>query len=229
MRRPFSLTTWIAFADFFAAIAVISIVLFARGRRDKPCPNCPECPLCQDCPKTDNLDVPPEIKALARKIHHALNAEHISAKLDERSYAIILPDTFLFQFDQRVIDDASRAQKIAAVLRSVGSEWHSKFVLMIRGHTDAYGGWQYNHSLAHDRAQALEQALADSGIRAPTFQVAIQGVGESEPKVNNCRGQSKNAYECEALLPQKDLAPNRRIELRFGIFTGGNAPSSPSH
>jgi len=71
--------------------------------------------------------------------------------------------------------------------------------------------------------------LAANGVSAPAFQIAAQGVGQEEPIVDNCTGESPTprAYcQEDQIRAPAELARNRRIELRFGFFSG-NALQTP--
>jgi outer membrane protein OmpA-like peptidoglycan-associated protein len=107
-------------------------------------------------------------------------------------------------------------------------------VLVVQGHTDAWplrmtSEFKSNLDLARKRATAFEDELARYGIAAPRFQVVSQAVGEYEPRVDNCASNNADGKprptcaDIEDLRPANDLAANRRIELRFGVFTGNRS------
>ena len=99
-----------------------------------------------------------------------------------------------FPYNKATLD--KRDKKI---LRA-NAEWlrqHPKAQIVIEGHTDERGPKGYNHELAHERAEAVEDYLDKLGI--DTDRLQIVGIGEGEPMV---KGDSERAY----LL-------NRRVEL----------------
>ena len=65
---------------------------------------------------------------------------------------------------------------------------------------------------------------------APMVGGAAAGVGQEEPAVDNCRGPSlKRRAHCASdleILDEFEIAKNRRIELKFGHFSGNAAPSA---
>jgi len=101
----------------------------------------------------------------------------------------------LFDYDQATLKPAAQA---------VLQQWHQAFHqhtgrLQINGHSDQFGGEQYNQALSEKRAAAVADYLRPhlaSGIILKT-----QGLGESQPLV-----QGNTAEE---------TAQNRRVEILY--------------
>jgi flagellar motor protein MotB len=213
------LTTWVALADFFAAIALVSLALYGHQRQE-------------------NIRVTRGVKDLARRIHEEMDRRHIENRYDEASASIVLPeDTVRFASgDYRIGPEyRKRIEHIAEAIKAAARSWHEPFIIVIRGHTDAWpvgqaSEYKDNYELSWRRALEVDRLFGENGIKPPNFQIAAQGVGQEEPLVDNCRGasQSKRAY-CASNAELRDvekLSANRRIELRFGHFSGGNGDVS---
>lgn len=221
MTHRLRLTTWIAFADFFSAIALVGLALYGHQRQQ-------------------NIRVSTGVKHLTQQVYDHLRANGVDAAPSFREAAISLPETALFQPGRFDIERPDKLAKIAAALKEVGSEWQGRFVLVIRGHTDAWPprsapGRPYSNNLELSwlRANAVERQLAANGVSAPAFQIAAQGVGQEEPVVDNCTGESTTprAYcqDVDQIRAPEELARNRRIELRFGFFSGNASEAVPPH
>jgi outer membrane protein OmpA-like peptidoglycan-associated protein len=218
MKHSLRLTTWIALADFFSAIALVGLALYGHQRQQ-------------------NIRVSTGIKHLTQQVYERLRANGVDASPSLSEAAISLPETVLFRPGQFDIEHPDKLAKIAATLKEVRSGWERRFVLVIRGHTDAWppravpgAPYSNNLELSWLRANTVEKELATNGVSAPGFQIATQGVGQEEPVVDNCTGQSAvpRAY-CEDvnhIRRPADLVRNRRIELRFGFFSGNALDAS---
>jgi flagellar motor protein MotB len=209
-RGSHRLLTWIAFADFFVALSVVAIALYGFQQQQ-------------------NFRITEPVKQLAEQLAGELKGLGVDVKYDKGSAALTMPDTFLFESGGYTLRDPVKLGAIASALRNVAGDWHGGFVLVIRGHTDAYppsrdARFRTNLELSALRARAMQEALGREGIVAPRFQIATQGVGEFEPHVDNCLGRSPvMRVKCEAgaeFRSKEELQPNRRIELRFGFFSG---------
>lgn len=209
---PHSLV-WVALADFFAALALVALALYGHQRQE-------------------NIRVSRDVKDLARSIHRRLQQAGVDNKFDESSASIILLETVVFSSGQFLIDaqHRGRVRTIGSVLKAEAKSWPGRFVIVIRGHTDAWPPkaaarlYKDNFDLSWLRAREVEREFLAEGIRPPGFQVAVQGVGQEEPAVDNCRGESATprprcSSEDQIRLPE-ELGRNRRIELKFGHFSG---------
>lgn len=205
---------WVAMADFFVAIAAISWALYGVQRQK-------------------NLAL--EGKQVAEELFRQLRLKGIDASFDRERGSISVQDTVLFDFGEWTIKDPAVLDTLAVALRDVAARsphWRRNLILLVRGHTDAWpprktSKFNTNLQLSLWRAQAVQEYLHRAGIRAPDFMVVAQGLGSDEPVVDNCYGSSlKPRSECPGLSdlrPPAELAPNRRIEFRFGFFTGHTA------
>ena len=213
------LTTWIAFADFFTAISLFMFYNYAVQR-------------------TKVILIEKPVKDFATELHKQLEVNKVPHEWDPRQSWLTLPaDWFLFERGKWEIRDRDKVRVlanclIAALHRSQSNDKANKqpefrFYLMIRGHADARPMTVItNMELSKRRSHALEDALIEYGVSAPEFQVSSQGVGDTEPKVDNCADSSSLAGRPFRMPPcpnglyasDEQLSPNRRIELRFGVF-----------
>jgi hypothetical protein len=212
----FRITTWMAFADFFAAISLLMLSHYAVQRR-----------------KVIQISKP--IKDFASELHKQLSDAGVPHEWDPRQSWISLPDNyFLLTKADWHITDQGRVELLANALKNAlrksSSGWDTgafRFYLLIRGHADARPmGGMTNLELSRLRARELEKDLGAYGVGAPEFQVSSQGVGETEPLVDNCAqphdgsGYASKLPPCPGARFASDdrLSVNRRIELRFGVF-----------
>lgn len=210
MRTRYGITAWMAFADFFVMIAVLAIALYGVQRRK-------------------NIEIEEPVKDLAHALAVALKSRGIQAEFDEANSAVVLPEAVLFRSSRWEILSAERVDLISQALKDVAERWkgHERFVLVIRGHADArpHPGMT-NLRLSHLRAQEMQKAFEARGVLAPVFQIAAQGVGEFAPLKDNCPEDQIRLRvvwsECagRVYLSDEALKENRRIELRFGFFSG---------
>lgn len=202
---------WVAFADFFTAMAAMALVLYGVQH---------------------NKNVTLEGKQVAEDLFRLLQAKQLDVQFDRQRGSISIRETMLFEFREWTIKDPTLLDRLAAALREVATKsphWRRNMILVVRGHTDAWppaptAPFKSNFQLSLWRAEAVQVRLEATGIGAPDFTVVAQGLGPSEPIVDNCKGVSpKPRPSCanvSDLRPPQELAPNRRIELRFGFFTG---------
>jgi flagellar motor protein MotB len=232
------LIVWIALADFFLSIGMTGFALLARTHR-----------VTQEL--REKLDAATPSKERERAVAHyvaidektknlvvaldkALRSRGVDSRLDRERNAVILPDVALFDSGKAELLDPRALAPIALALKEIETHWQHGFVLVVQGHTDAWpirmaSDFKSNLDLARKRATAFEDELARYGIVAPRFQVVSQAIGEFEPRVDNCASDNADGApratcaDIEDLLPADDLAANRRIELRFGVFTGNRS------
>lgn len=241
---------WIAFADFFLVIALVAFASdYRRGQKARLATAAlnEELRKTRDGQKgqdsvindlqrqlKDYIEVDNRTKALVGLLGDALRKRGVAYQIDAQQAAVVLPELTLFESSSWELRETSTVARVAEALLEIGDKWQRGFVLVIRGHTD---GWPVtdrrqfssNLELSRMRARSFEEALGTHGIAAPRFQVVSQGRGEFEPRVDNCQSPQSNPAlprsSCNGradLRPKKDVAPNRRIELRFGLFTGNS-------
>ncbi len=65
--------------------------------------------------------------------------------------------------------------------------------LIIEGHTDAYGGDEFNQKLSQERAVSVQQYMINA-MRIPTYRLIATGFGETQPVASNETesGRAKN-------------------------------------
>ena len=101
-----------------------------------------------------------------------------------------------FDFASREITDGSDA-----FLRQFVTEFYlrRKNVIVITGHTDDVGSYEYNKKLSLQRAGSVKQKLISFGIAGD--QIQVKGMGEQQPLVSNDTESGR--------------ARNRRVEITF--------------
>jgi OmpA-OmpF porin, OOP family len=108
------------------------------------------------------------------------------ARVDERGCEIVLDQpvsfnlTVEFAFDSAEITGVA-FQEMLALLRFLRE--HPNTTAVIEGHTDSRGSAAYNQGLSERRAQAVMQALTNSGIAAN--RLTSRGYGETRPIASN--------------------------------------------
>jgi outer membrane protein OmpA-like peptidoglycan-associated protein len=222
MRHPYRLVVWIALADFFTALSLTAFALYASHRA-----------------MSGAIPVDFQVRRLALDLVGRLQYRGIQASQPGSDVSIVLPEVLLFNSGDFHINDRSNLAKIADALKDVQSDWHRNFVLVIIGHTDSkppiircsnYHPCPYRDNLALSqlRAQEVRDTLRTYGIHSPEFQVAAEGVGPAQPLVPNCRNGVR--IDCGSDDNYVDVAfraKNRRIELRFGVFSGNTSKTVP--
>jgi outer membrane protein OmpA-like peptidoglycan-associated protein len=213
------ITTWVGFADFFTTISLFMFSHYAVQRH-----------------KVILIGKP--VKDFAAELHNQLASSHVKHQWDQRQSWLTLPDDFfLFEKNSWQIRDPKKVELLANALKAALHKTQSdggprpesafRFYLMIRGHADARPTTGItNMELSKRRARSLEEALVQYDVCAPEFQVSSQGVGETEPVVDNCAqgavvgGHTSLLHPCTGgrYASDQQLSINRRIELRFGVF-----------
>ncbi len=218
------MTIWVAVADFFVAIAVVSFALFAAHRRPAAEPLPPPAPIA--------IPVEEAIQLLTRRLREELVKSGVPAEIRDKDFAIALPSFLFFDSAKWKIRNDEPLVKVADALKRVQGVWRDDFVLIIQGYTDARppkagAAFRDNLELSRLRARAVEESLDRNGIRPPRFQLVSQGMGPNDPVVKNCvNGQWLECGPPQNFLPSEQLEKNRRIELKFGVFTGNRRPAA---
>ncbi|MGC4052802.1 MAG: OmpA family protein [Paludibaculum sp.] len=245
MKSRYRLTIWVAFADFFVALSLISFGYFANqvneGTRvsrtlaaEKAARQaCEEklIPVTVKDAKGNAIPVQTALLKLAEQIQRDLQAQGLAVEVNPNTASVELSENFIqFPSGQFAIAGSSpqefRLKTVARCLLAHRDKWLRNFVLSIQGHTDAIpllGQGDSNLDLSRRRAREVERVLAENGIRAPDFMVVSQGMGEFYPKAfSDCTVPDSMGLRCSdrRVVTARDVAANRRIELRFGLFTG---------
>ncbi len=220
MSGRYRLIVWIALADFFTVFSLATFALYSsqRARLNQ----------IQNTITFDN-----QVRELAESLAERLRHYGLQVGDPGPNMAINLPEVLLFDSGQFTIKDPSNLAKIALALKDVRRKWNRNFILVVRGHTDSRPPrtrllYRDNQELSEFRARAVEKSLVGSGIGPPEFQIVAQGLGEAEPLVPNCRNGIR--IVCGApgnFLDSDQLGKNRRIELRFGVFSGNASTGMP--
>ncbi|MBK5145671.1 outer membrane protein assembly factor BamE [Budviciaceae bacterium BWR-B9] len=108
----------------------------------------------------------------------------------------------LFAFDQSAMSmkGIESINAFSAGLKNAGLENRR---IIVTGHTDRFGGNAYNQRLSLARAESVKREMVKNGI--PASIIAVQGKGDSEPRVSCPGNQSAVVISC--------LAPNRRMSV----------------
>jgi flagellar motor protein MotB len=209
-----------ALADFFTVFSVATFAVYASQRIHMR-------------QADDAIKVDKQVRTLADKLADRLQYYGIAVGKPGPDMAIELDEALLFKSGDYTIKDPSVLKTIRKALSDVKPEWNNNFVLIIRGHTDSVPvnttkspkpRYRDNLELSRFRAEEVEKQLAMDGIHPPDFQVVAEGVGEFEPVVANCKSGALTVCTSKGdYLDEQQLGKNRRIELRFGVFSG-NAP-----
>ena len=236
----YRVVTWVAFADFFVALSVVSFGLYANKRNEierahgqlKACEEQMVAISVED-EEGNTVPVTTLLLELAKEVSDDLHKAGIRVEVDERRASVVLSEGFI-QFapgQYRITEGSPEEAKLKVVAECLARQrrrWLQNFVLAIQGHTDIFPvsprpEFSSNVELARLRAQEVEAVLFRYGVRPPDFQVVAQGAGEFQPKdFPDCKTPSGNRVICAdgRYVTSRDLARNRRIELRFGLFTG---------
>lgn len=109
----------------------------------------------------------------------------------------------LFGFDKAKISDNGKQALDAAAEKIIANPKIT--LVVVTGHTDRLGSYEYNQKLSEQRAKQVGDYLSSKGVDAS--KIVTTGRGESVPVVA-CEGikNRKALIEC--------LAPNRRVEIQ---------------
>lgn len=245
-QRPHRrLMVWIAYADFFATLSIISIVMYASSHSAVahitpavPRPHIPPQEARNDhgarvgsgLSPEDYIEIAKGLKALAPDLDKALRSRRLRSALNASQGSVSLPDFAKFDSASANIRDMRAVESLASSIKEIAArdpERAQHYMVLVRGHADAYpvdpnGLFRDNIALSEARARAIVDRLHNSGLGSSGFHVLAEGVGEYEPIVDNCEKDylQRPRWNCTPLLPPEELEQNRRIELRFAIFPG---------
>lgn len=109
----------------------------------------------------------------------------------------------LFGFDKAVIADNGKMALDEAAAKITSNPKIS--LVLVTGHTDQLGSFEYNQKLSERRAKMVGEYLVSKGV--DSAKITTTGRGESVPVVK-CEGikNRKALIEC--------LAPNRRVDIQ---------------
>lgn len=103
------------------------------------------------------------------------------------------------------------SQETLNKLVAIFQEYNDTNILVV-GHTDSVGAEDYNMTLSQNRANAVANYLADSGINRGRMNV--NWFGETQPKYDNstAEGRAKNRRVNIAILPSEQMIENAKKE-----------------
>src|SRR5258708_10021096 len=101
MTGRYRATTWMAFADFFTALALVSFALYAshRSRADQV------------------IQIQDDVRRLSEALTQELRRQGIPAESRPQDFSIVLPALLFFDSGRAEIVDASRLTKVAYALK----------------------------------------------------------------------------------------------------------------
>jgi len=79
--------------------------------------------------------------------------------------------------------------------------------LVIEGHTDSYGGDEFNQRLSQERAESVQKYMINA-MRLPSYRLIATGYGETNPVANNETesGRARNRRIDIVIKPNLDPA-----------------------
>lgn len=158
------------------------------------CPDVPGPRSTMGCPDTDNdgiIDIddycPTMIGSKGNNGCPEVDATHIKV-MQEALYGVY------FDFEKAVVKPESYPilNRVVNIMKN-----HEYYKLKVEGHTDAKGTPSFNHTLSHDRANAVKSYLVGKGIASD--RITSAGYGEKRPVASNDT--------------EEGMAKNRRVEF----------------
>ena len=148
----------------------------------------------------------PQIREEDEKLASELKRSGVAARATESGVVINLPDIF-FEFDKSDLTSEAleNLRKASSILSA-----YNQYYLSIIGHTDSFGGDEYNDRLSIKRALSVKEQLIHCGVNTSSITDVI-GYGKKYPIATN---------ETEA-----GRAQNRRVEIH-AHQTPANLPQS---
>ena len=139
--------------------------------------------------------------------------ESVKAQRTSRGWVVTLPSNVLFDTADATLKPGAQQNlnEIARVMRE-----HPDATVTVEGYTDNQGSFAYNRMLSDQRAQAVKQALMQSGVDAS--RITARGYGQGYPVASNDNPEGRQL--------------NRRVQIvvapgsERSSATGGSAPGS---
>lgn len=129
-----------------------------------------------------------------------------AAMCEEKLDTVTIDAAKLFGFDKAVIRDEGKAELNAAADKIKSNPEITNVI--VTGHTDLLGSFDYNQKLSERRAKQVAEYLAAQGVNSSI--ITSTGRGESDPVVS-----------CEGVKPRKALIeclqPNRRVTVEANV------------
>lgn len=121
----------------------------------------------------------------------------------------------LFAFDKSVLKPEGKATMDDFARQLSGAQYEAIFVT---GHTDRFGGNEYNQKLSERRANAVKDYLVSKDV--PANRINADGKGETQPVTRS--GDCKGAKNVKVIAC---LQPDRRVHVEV---TGAKGPTPSS-
>ena len=125
---------------------------------------------------------------------------------EEKLDTVTIDAAKLFGFDKVAIGDEGKAELNAAADKIKANPEITNVI--VTGHTDLLGSFEYNQKLSERRAKQVAEYLASQGVNSSI--ITSTGRGESSPVVS-----------CEGVKPRKALIeclqPNRRVTVEANV------------
>lgn len=125
---------------------------------------------------------------------------------EEKLDTVTIDAAKLFGFDKAAIRDEGKAELNAAADKIKANPEITNVI--VTGHTDLLGSFEYNQKLSERRAKQVAEYLASQGVNSSI--ITSTGRGESAPVVS-----------CEGVKPRKALIeclqPNRRVTVEANV------------
>jgi outer membrane protein OmpA-like peptidoglycan-associated protein len=117
---------------------------------------------------------------------------------------ISIDGSLLFGFNGRTLGDMPAAARgyLDRIVQRLERDYARIDQITLTGHTDRLGREPYNERLSLERAEAVQRALSERGLKASMERV---GMGSKAPLVQCAQKSAVELRTC--------LAPNRRVEL----------------
>lgn len=133
-------------------------------------------------------------------LREQLSGTGVQVHRDGNNLRLDIPSQITFN-----INSANIAPGLYSVLNDVAKVFgeYDKTLLVVSGHTDDTGTYQYNMDLSLKRAQSVQQYLVGQGVQA--IRIETQGLGPNYPLVAN--------------TSEANRAKNRRVEIHIEPIT----------
>lgn len=109
----------------------------------------------------------------------ALSDEEYYASVTNRGEPVVLKNIY-FEFDSTELTEDSE-EGINTVLNFLNN--NPGVAILLEGHTDDVGGYEYNMALSERRAESVKNALIDRGVSAE--RIKAKGCGSTQPLLPN--------------------------------------------
>ncbi|MBN1184762.1 MAG: PD40 domain-containing protein [Bacteroidales bacterium] len=169
------------------------------GRQEKPM--VPEVVETDQPVVEEVVEVPEDIKTPVKDISVVEQPVEEEIAIEKPGERIVLKPIY-FDYDKYSLDKTSltKLENVIKVMKE-----YSDIKLMVIGHTDSKGSFEYNKTLSEKRAKATVDYLKSKGISAGRMEV--KGQSESEPTAINTNSDGTDCPEGRRL--------NRRVEFKM--------------